>query len=121
MLHRHLTDAPQVSESRTVERFVRLTTAHTVQELNLIRLASDIGITQQTARRWLSGHEIDVLIDTGERVVPPEVKSGQTVAADALIWRGSIPSNPNRGGILVHGGAESFVFKGCRVLPWFLR
>ena len=44
-----------------------------------------------------------------------------TVAADALVWWRSIPSNPNRGGILVHGGAESFVFNGCRVLPWFLR
>ena len=48
----------------------------------------------------------------------------QTVAADAvdaLVWWRSIPSNPNGGGILVHGGAESFDFKGCRVLPWFLR
>ena len=44
-----------------------------------------------------------------------------TVAADALVWWRSIPSNPNRGGILVHGGAEGFVFNGCRVLPWFLR
>lgn len=33
----------------------------------------------------------------------------------------SIPSNPNRGGVLVHGGAESFEFKGFQVLPWFLQ
>ena len=71
--------------------------------------------------RDATGHEIDVLIETGERVVPLDFKPGQTDAADALIWRGSIPFNPDGGGLLVHGGAESFVFKGCRVLPWFLR
>ncbi len=32
----------------------------------------------------------------------------------------SIPANPNRGGVLVYGGEESFSFKGFRVLPWFL-
>ena len=56
--------------------------------------------------------------------MPVEVKSGQTVAADALAgllrWT-SIPGNPNRGGILVHGGTDTFDFKGVRVLPWFLR
>ena len=53
-----------------------------------------------------------------------EVKSGRTVAADAaggLLWWTSIPGNPNRGGVLVHGGTESFDFKGIRVLPWYLR
>ena len=209
-VERDLREVMQVSDSRTFERFVRLAAAHTARELNLTSLASDVGITQQTARRWLAaleigyiattlpphhasyrkrlrrrprlhfldtglicyllgihdagtleshplrgaifesfvvselikifaakrrdpplyfwrdatGHEIDVLIDTGGRVTPLEVKSGQTVAADAvdaLVWWRSIPSNPNGGGILVHGGAEGFVFKGCRVLPWFLR
>lgn len=73
--------------------------------------------------RDATGHEIDVLIDLGERVIPVEVKSGETVAPDAvdtLAWWTSIPCNPNRGGVLVHGGAESFEFKGFRVLPWFL-
>ena len=32
--------------------------------------------------RDATGHEIDVLIDTGEWVIPVEVKSGQTVAGD---------------------------------------
>ena len=72
--------------------------------------------------RDATGREIDVVIDTGERVIPLEASSGRTVAVDAvdaLAWWRSIPSNPNGGGILVHGGAESFVFKGCGVLPWF--
>jgi hypothetical protein len=30
-----------------------------------------------------TGHEVDILMDLGDRLVPVEVKSGQTVAADA--------------------------------------
>ena len=209
-IERDLREVLQVSDLRSFESFLRLAASHTAQELNLTTLASDVGVTQQTAKRWLSaleigflattlpphhasyrkrlrkrprlhfldtglvcylldirdaatlerhplrgavfesfvvseliksfaaqrrdpplhfwrdatGHEVDVLIDTGGRVVPVEVKSGQTVAADAaagLLWWASIPGNPNRGGILVHGGTDSFDFKGVRVLPWFLR
>ena len=209
-VERDLREVMQISDPRSFERFVRLAAAHTARELNLTTLAGDIGITQQTAKRWLTaleigflattlpphhanyrkrlrkrprlhfldtglicylldirdagtlerhplrgaifesfvvselvkgfaairrdpplyfwrdatGHEIDVLIDAGERLVPVEVKSGQTVAGDAvdtLAWWTSLSSNPNRGGVLVHGGVESFDFKGFRVLPWFLR
>ena len=189
-IERDLREVMQVSDLGSFERFMRLAAAHTAQELNLTSLASDIGITQQTAKRWLAaleigylattlpphhasyrkrlrkrprlhfldtglvcylldirdaatlenhplrgaifesfvvseliksfaarrrhpplyfwrdatGHEIDVLIDAGGRVVPVEVKSGRTVAADAvdaLVWWTSIPGNPNRGGVLV--------------------
>ncbi len=208
-VERDVREVMQISDARSFERFVRLAAAHTAQELNLVSLAGDVGITQQTARRWLTaleigylattlpphhanyrkrlrkrprlhfldtglvcylldirdaatlerhplrgavfesfvvselvksfaamrrdpplyfwrdatGHEIDILIDAGGRLVPMEVKSGRTVAADAvdtLVWWTAIPSNPNRGGVLVHGGEESFDFKGFRVLPWFL-
>ncbi len=209
-IERDLRDVLQVADLRSFERFLRLAAAHTAQELNLTSLASDVGVTQQTAKRWLSaleisylattlpphhasyrkrlrkrprlhfldtglvcylldirdaatlerhplrgaifesfvvselikrftaerrdpplsfwrdatGHEVDILIETGGRVVPVEVKSGQTVASDAvdgLVRWTSIPGNPNRGGVLVHGGTAQFVFKGVRVLPWFLR
>ena len=207
---RDLREVVQIADQRSFERFVRLAAAHTAQELNLSMLAGDVGITQQTAKRWLTaldigflattlpphhanyrkrirkrprlhfldtglicylldirdagtlerhplrgavfesfvvselvksfaaqrrdpplsfwrdatGHEIDVLIDAGERIIPVEVKSGQTIAGDAvdpLTWWTSIPSNPNEGGVLVHGGNETFDFKGFRVLPWFLQ
>ena len=209
-IERDLREVTQVSNLRSFERFMRLAASHTAQELNLTALASDAGVTQQTARRWLAaleigflattlpphhasyrkrlrkrprlhfldtglvcylldirdaatlerhplrgaifesfvvaeltksfaaqrrdpplyfwrdatGHEVDVLIDAGGRVIPVEVKSGQTVAADAvdgLVWWTSISGNPNQGGVLVHGGTERFRFKGVRVLPWFLR
>ena len=199
----------EVSDTRGFENFIRLAAANTAQELNLTRMASDVGITQQTARRWLNaletgylattlpphyvnyrkrlrkrprlhlldsglicyllditdakmlarhplrgaifesyvvaeliksfanrrrdprlffwrdatGHEIDALIDLGERILPVEVKSGETVPADAiqgLHWWTSLPTNPNNGGLLIHGGNERFSLKGFDVLPWFL-
>lgn len=73
--------------------------------------------------RDATGHEIDILVDAGSRLIPVEVKSGQTVPPDAvagLRWWTSIPSNPNSGGVLVHGGTESFGLSGFRVRPWFL-
>ena len=75
-----------------------------------------------------TGHEIDILLETTDGakrgVVPIEVKSGETVASDAtdtLAWWTAIPDNPNRGGVLVHGGTSCFDLKGFRVLPWFLQ
>jgi len=208
-VERDLRDVSQVLDVRAFENFVRLAAARTATELNLSGLASDAGVTHQTARRWLTaleigyiattlpphhanfrkrvrkrprlhfldpglvcyllgiedaatlerhplrgavfesfvvaellkayaarrrdpklyfwrdatGHEIDILVDAGDRLIPVEVKSGRTVPADAvsgLKWWTSIPSNPNRGGALVHGGTENFQLGGFRVLPWFL-
>ena len=208
-VERDLREVTQVLDLGAFETFVRLAAARTATELNLSGLASDAGITQQTARRWLTaleigylattlpphhanyrkrlrkrprlhfldsamvcyllgiedgatlekhplrgaifesfvvaelikafaamrrdaplffwrdatGHEIDVLIDTGSRLIPVEVKSGRTVPPDAvagLRWWTGIPANPNSGGVLVHGGTESFDLSGFRVLPWFL-
>lgn len=73
--------------------------------------------------RDATGHEIDILIDAGRRLVPVEVKSGRTVPPDAvsgLQWWTSIPSNPNRSGVLVHGGTDEFDLGDFHVLPWFL-
>ena len=208
-VERDLREVTRVLDLRAFETFVRLAAARTATELNLSGLASDAGITHQTARRWLTaleigyvattlpshhanyrkrlrkrprlhfldsglvcyllgigdaatlerhplrgavfesfvvaelikafaamrrdaplffwrdatGHEIDILIDAGDRLIPVEVRSGQTVPPDAvngLDWWTSIPANPNRGGVLVHGGTESFDLRGFRVLPWFL-
>ena len=73
--------------------------------------------------RDATGHEIDVLIDAGDRLIPVEVKSGSTVATtacDTINWWTSLPGNPNRGGRARHGGDRTFDFKGVRVLPWFM-
>ncbi len=57
--------------------------------------------------RDATGHEINVLIDAGDRLIPVEVRSGRTIAAtacDTINWWTSLPGNPNRSGVLVHGG-----------------
>ena len=41
-------------------------------------------------------------------------------AVDTLAWWTALPGNPNCGGVLVHGGAERFEFRGFHVLPWYL-
>ena len=73
--------------------------------------------------RDATGREIDALIDLGDRLVPVEVKSGETVPADAvqnLEWWMGLTDNPTTGGLLVHGGKTRFRTKGFDVLPWFL-
>ena len=209
-VERDLREVLRVADLRAFETFMRLAAARTASELNLNSLAGDAGVTQTTARRWLTaleigylaatlpphhinyrkrlrkrprlhfldtglicyllgirdgatlerhplrgaifesfvvaelikafaamrrdaplffwrdatGHEIDILIDAGDRLIPMEIKSGQTVAPDAmrtLDWWTSIPANPNRGGVLVHGGVERFALRDYQVLPWFLR
>jgi len=208
-VERDLREVMRVADLRAFEDFARLAAASTAQELNLSRLASDTGVGQQTARRWLnaleigflattlpphfanfrkrlrkrprlhfldtglicylldipdaetlarhplrgavfesfvaaelfksfvnrrqntplytwrdtSGHEIDILIDLGRKLIPVEVKSGETVPADAmrnLSWWTGLPGNPNRQGLLVHGGTRSFRHKHFAVLPWHL-
>ena len=59
-VERDVREVMQISDARTFERFVRLAAVHTATELNLASLASDVGITQQTARRWLTALEIDI-------------------------------------------------------------
>ena len=208
-VERDVREVLQVSNTRAFESFIRLAAASTAQEVNLNRMASDIGVGQQTARRWLaalevgflavtlpphnanfrkrlrkrprlhlldsglicylldipdaralalhplrgaifesfvaselvkhfanrrldpplffwrdaSGHEIDILIDRGGRLIPVEAKSGETVPTDAvrgLAWWTALPANPARGGLLVHGGSRRFRFKGFDVLPWYI-
>ena len=73
--------------------------------------------------RDATGHEIDILIDLGDRQIPVEVKSGVTVvseAFDSLAWWTAIACNPNTGGVLIHGGRESQARRGFRLRPWWI-
>ncbi len=63
-VERDLREVMQVSNLRSFEDFVRLAAASTARELNLSRLASDVGVGQQTARRWLNALEIGFLAAT---------------------------------------------------------
>lgn len=74
--------------------------------------------------RAASGHEIDLLLDLGDRLLPIEVKSGQTVVPDLLRhleWWTALRGNPNARGVLVSGGTEAYDLRGMAVRPWFIQ
>lgn len=69
--------------------------------------------------RDAGGHEIDLIVEDGMTVLPVEMKSGMTVAADALDglkkWR---ELSGVVGGALIYGGDEAYERSGFRVVPW---
>lgn len=69
-----------------------------------------------------TGHEIDLLIDTGGQLYPVEIKSGQTVSRgmfDTLVWWCNQSKTAIESAALVYGGDESFTRNGVAVRPWF--
>ncbi|MBI5141188.1 MAG: ATP-binding protein [Nitrospirae bacterium] len=68
-----------------------------------------------------TGHEVDVVIDAGSRLVPVEVKSGETLDRsffDGLAWFSSLGSPAAETGVLIHGGGEMYRRNNCAVRPW---
>ncbi|MCX6565064.1 MAG: ATP-binding protein [Candidatus Aminicenantes bacterium] len=75
-----------------------------------------------------AGHEVDIIVDLGSRLIPIEVKSAQTVASDffdmLIYWSrlaGVTSAMDTAAGpaALVYGGDHSFKRSGITVLPWF--
>jgi len=69
-----------------------------------------------------TGREIDLLLARGEELYPVEIKSGKTVAGDALQslskWS-AFAGQPVENATLVYGGDQAFVRSGVSVRPWF--
>jgi len=68
-----------------------------------------------------TGNEVDVLIEEGSRLVPIEIKSGQTVTTDHLTglarWlalAGTTAVSPR----LIYGGDSGYSRSGIEVTPW---
>ena len=59
---RDVRDVLKVMNLDTFERFVRLTAARTGTELNLSSLAEDVGVSQPTAKEWLTALRIASLV-----------------------------------------------------------
>lgn len=208
-VERDLRDVLRVMDLDAFERFVRLAASRTGQVLNLSSLAEDTGVSQPTAKHWLTalrisslitllqphhanfskrlrrrpklhfvdsglacyllgirdpsmlerhplrgpifesfvageylkafvhsgreaplyhwrdvaGHEIDLLVDLGDRLIPIEIKSGRTVpeeALDRLRWWMALPDNRADTAVLVHGGDTARKRGAISTLPWFL-
>jgi len=214
-IERDVRNILNVGDIEAFGRFIRLCAGRSGQLLNLSGLASDCGISQPTARRWLSvleasfvvtllrphhknfgkrltkspklyfldtgllcyllqigsardlshraergavfesfvvseftknfvhrgimpglgfwrdsaGHEIDIIVDLGNRLIPIEVKSAQTVASDffdmlnywsRLAGTTSAPDTSAGPAALVYGGDRLFKRSEITVLPWFV-
>ncbi|MCK5842276.1 MAG: ATP-binding protein [Candidatus Sabulitectum sp.] len=66
-----------------------------------------------------AGHEIDLVIDKADRLIPVEIKSGQTLASDSfkgLNWWKQL-AGENRS-FLVYGGDSSYERTGTSVISW---
>lgn len=69
-----------------------------------------------------TGHEVDVVIDTGKKLIPVEIKSGETVvdgSFDGLRYFTSLGQPAASQGVLVHGGEAMHMWKQFAVRPWF--
>lgn len=69
-----------------------------------------------------SGHEVDVLADLGDALVPIEIKSGRTVAPDFFAgideWRRIAGAEAGDDAWLVYGGDREQAREGRRAVPW---
>lgn len=73
--------------------------------------------------RDATGHEIDLLIDPGDRLIPVEIKSGMTASSsmfETLHWWQNLTKQPKQRGVLIHGGTENYLRRGVRVRPWWV-
>jgi predicted AAA+ superfamily ATPase len=67
------------------------------------------------------GDEIDVLLDQGTRLIPVELKSGETLNADFFKglhkWR-MLTKDTDSPAYLIYGGKEKLTRQGIRAVPW---
>jgi|Deesub1362A_J573_1020465.scaffolds.fasta_scaffold00487_21 hypothetical protein len=73
--------------------------------------------------RDASGHEVDIIIDLGQELIPVETKSAQTTASDffsnLIYWR-KLSGDETAPAALIYGGDLSFKRSGAVVYPWFV-
>lgn len=71
--------------------------------------------------RDAAGHEVDLVLDRGETLVPVEMKSGETIGSDFFkglnYWR-SLPGQADAPAALVYGGGKSMSRGGVTVYSW---
>ena len=68
-----------------------------------------------------TGNEIDVLIEKGSKLLPLEIKSGQTVSKDAFkgfeYWKKTAGKAAGKA-FLVYAGTKDGIHSGVRLLGW---
>lgn len=69
-----------------------------------------------------TGHEVDVVIDTGKKLIPIEVKSGETVDGsffDGVRFFTALGAPASKTGVLIHGGEARYQRENFIVRPWY--
>ena len=69
-----------------------------------------------------TGHEVDIVMDTGKNLIPVEVKSGETVGhflLDGLRYFISLGTPASKAGVLIHGGEARYQRENVIVRPWY--
>jgi uncharacterized protein len=72
--------------------------------------------------RYKTGHEVDAVIDTGKKLIPVEIKAGETVSTsffNGLPHFIALGAPAGAMGILIHGGDDLYRRENCSVIPWF--
>jgi predicted AAA+ superfamily ATPase len=70
-----------------------------------------------------SGHEVDLIVDQGERLTAIEVKAGETVRPDffkAIDYFRELAGDACERCHVVYGGSEAFERRATRLIPWWL-
>jgi len=69
-----------------------------------------------------AGHELDIIIDLGNQLIPVEVKSGHTIAKDFFkglnYWK-TLSNNPSAPAALIYAGNRSLHHKSTAVYSWW--
>ncbi len=68
-----------------------------------------------------SGHEVDLLIDHGTHLSPPEIKSGKTINKDCfkeLVFWKNLAGETGEKAWLIYGGDSRQIRSDVTVLPW---
>ncbi|RKY07525.1 MAG: AAA family ATPase [Planctomycetota bacterium] len=70
-----------------------------------------------------NNNEIDLILDYGSKVIPIEIKSGQTINTEFFkgieYWR-KLTGLADSPAALIYGGDSPTIFKGAAVLPWHM-
>jgi predicted AAA+ superfamily ATPase len=68
-----------------------------------------------------NNNEIDLILDHGSKILPIEIKSGQTINGEFFkgleYWR-KLTGQSDSPAVLIYGGNSPAVFKGMKVIPW---
>jgi uncharacterized protein len=68
-----------------------------------------------------TGHEIDLLVESGNDLYPVEIKSGQTISKDffrGLDYFNDLSNQPERQSTLIYGGDKDQKWHDIRIKSW---